>query len=70
MRVNIKTDFKIRDRDIRAILLIREAMKISNPHMKATNAKFALYPYLFGVDYLSQKGTHHAQGRGKEDAAK
>ena len=42
MRIEIKTYGKIKDPDIRAIYLIREAMKISSSHMKGANLDFAL----------------------------
>lgn len=42
MRVEIKTSGKIKDKDIKALYLIREAMKISSPRMIEANLKFAL----------------------------
>jgi hypothetical protein len=42
MRVNIKTNGPIKDNDIKALYLIREALKISSPHMVGANVKFAL----------------------------
>lgn len=55
MRIEIKTERKVRDNDMKAIYLMREAMRISSPHMRIANAQFALYPYINGVDYLRQK---------------
>lgn len=40
MRVNIKTKGRVKDNDIRALHLIREALRISSPHMKRANLKF------------------------------
>ena len=55
MRIDIKTTWKVKDDDMKAIHLIREAMRISSPHMRTANSQFALYPYVDGVDYLHQK---------------
>jgi len=40
MRVNIKTNGRVKDNDIRALYLIAEAMKISTPRMKRANLRF------------------------------
>lgn len=40
MRIEIKTNGPIRDNDIKALYLIREAMKISTPRMLEANLKF------------------------------
>ena len=51
MRVNIKTDFKVKDNDIRAIVLIREAIRISSPHMKKANLEFSIRQNIMPLDY-------------------
>lgn len=46
MRIEIKTGGKpVKDKDIKALYLIREAMRISTPRMREANAKFALDKY-------------------------
>lgn len=42
MRVEIKTNGKVKDNDIKAIYLLREAIKISTPRMIKANLDFAL----------------------------
>lgn len=40
MRVDIKTEKPVKDKDLKALYLIDEAMKISTPRMKKANLKF------------------------------
>jgi hypothetical protein len=40
MRVDIKTNVRVKDNDIRALYLICEAMKISSPHIRKANLEF------------------------------
>lgn len=42
MRIEIKTNGPVKDNDIRALYLIKEAMRISSPHMVKTNLNFVL----------------------------
>lgn len=45
MRVEIKTNGKVKDNDIKALYLLREALKISTPRMIKANLDFALGKY-------------------------
>lgn len=40
MRIEIKTKTPVKDNDIKALYLIKEAMKISTPRMLNANLKF------------------------------
>lgn len=40
MRVNIKTKGPVKDNDVKALLLIKEALRISSPHMRKANVEF------------------------------
>jgi hypothetical protein len=42
MRVDIKTNGPVKDKDIRALYLIREALEISTPRMIEANLMFAI----------------------------
>lgn len=42
MRINIKTNGRVKNNDIKALYLIREALKISTPRMIDANIKFAV----------------------------
>lgn len=42
MRIEIKTNGPVKDQDIRAIYLLREALKMSTPRMRQANLKFAV----------------------------
>lgn len=42
MRVEIKTNTPVRDNDVKALYLIREAIRISTPRMLKANFEFAL----------------------------
>lgn len=42
MRVNIPTKGRVKDNDIKALYLIREALRISSPHMREANVKFVV----------------------------
>lgn len=42
MRIEIKTVGRVRDNDVRALLLIRKAMEISTPRMRRANLDFVL----------------------------
>jgi hypothetical protein len=42
MRIEIKTKGPVKDNDIRALYLIREALRISTPRMVDANLKFAI----------------------------
>lgn len=42
MRINIKTNGPVKDNDIRALYLIREALRISAPRMIDANLKFSV----------------------------
>lgn len=46
MRIEIKTNGKVKDNDIRALYLLREAMKLSSDRMKLANLNFALKDYV------------------------
>lgn len=46
MRINIKTTGRIKDNDIKALYLIREALRISSNHMIEANLKFATESFL------------------------
>jgi hypothetical protein len=46
MRINIKTKTPIKDNDIKALYLLREAMKLSSDRMKLANLNFALKEYV------------------------
>lgn len=48
MRIQIKTKKPVRDKDMKALCLIQEAMKISTPRMRKANARFVLSKY--GMD--------------------
>jgi hypothetical protein len=45
MRVTIKTKTPVKDNDIKALLLIEEAMRLSSPHMKSHNLSFIAKRY-------------------------
>ncbi len=47
MRVEIKTKGKVKDRDIKALYLINEAMKLSSERMRKANLKFVAEKYGF-----------------------
>ena len=40
MRIEIKTKTPVKDKDIKALYLIREALRISTPRMIAANLEF------------------------------
>ena len=40
MRIDIKTKTPVKDNDIKALYLIREALRISTPRMIAANLEF------------------------------
>ena len=42
MRVDIKTNGPVKDNDIKAFYLLREALKISTPRMVYANLRFAV----------------------------
>lgn len=42
MRIEIKTNGPVKDNDIRALYLLREAMRISTPRMVEANLRFAI----------------------------
>ena len=42
MRVDIKTNGPVKDNDIKALYLLREALRISTPRMVEANLKFAI----------------------------
>lgn len=47
MRVDIKTNFKVKDIDIKAVLLIREALRISSSSsMAKANVEFAIRQHI------------------------
>jgi hypothetical protein len=49
MRVEIKTNGRVNDNDIKALYLLREAMRISTPRMVAANLKFAIESSPWGL---------------------
>jgi hypothetical protein len=40
MRVDIKTSGRVKDKDIRALYLLKEALRISSPEMSDANLQF------------------------------
>jgi hypothetical protein len=40
MRIEIKTNGPIKDKDIKALYLIKKAMEMSSPRMRKANLKF------------------------------
>ncbi len=46
MRIEIKTKGRVKDEDIKAVFLLKHAMKISTPRMRKANIKFALHKEL------------------------
>lgn len=42
MRIDIKTNGKVKDPDIRALYLLKEALRISTPRMVKANLDFAI----------------------------
>lgn len=45
MRIDIKTNGKVKDRDIRALYLLDAALKMSTPRMVKANIDFAIGKY-------------------------
>ncbi len=42
MRIQIKTKYPVKDNDLRALYLIKQAMEISTPRMRQENLDFVL----------------------------
>lgn len=61
MRIEIKTNGRVKDKDIKALYLLQRAMEISSERMKEANLKFVLEKHGFQVLNSNRVHTHTEQ---------
>lgn len=49
MRVEIKTNGKVKDNDIKALYLLRKSLELSSDRMRKANIKFAIGKYGYKI---------------------